>query len=173
MKFSINQKEFLKGLGLAQGIAERRSTMPMLSNVLLVTEGKDSLQCRATDLYTTMSCRIGSTNAVDGGIAVGAKALFEIVEDTVAKQAKISTDKTATRDRGNHVHLIQQTPLATGCHYGSGREFLQHAIGQRSRRRLVDDTQHLQPGAGAPVPAHRGLSLPWRGRRIGRCGCRP
>jgi len=100
MKFSINQKEFLKGLGLAQGIAERRSTMPMLSNALLVTDGKEALQCRATDLYTTVTCRLESLNTVEGGIAVTAKNLFEIVKNLPGDE--VSVQKTDS----NHVELV-------------------------------------------------------------------
>jgi DNA polymerase-3 subunit beta len=99
MKFTINQKEFLKGLALAQGIAERRSTMPMLSNALLVTDGDSSLLVRATDLYTTMSCRIESSNAVDGGIAVGAKALYEIVKNLPVEEVHVQ------KTDSNHVEL--------------------------------------------------------------------
>ncbi len=99
MKFTINQKEFLKGLALAQGIAERRSTMPMLSNALVVTDGDSSLLIRATDLYITMSCRIESSNAVDGGIAVGAKALFEIVKNLPVDELHVQ------KTDSNHVEL--------------------------------------------------------------------
>ena len=35
MEFRIAKNEFLRGLRLAQGIADRKSTMPMLANVLL------------------------------------------------------------------------------------------------------------------------------------------
>jgi len=99
MKFTINQTEFLKGLSLAQGIAERRTTMPMLSNALLVTDGDGSLLIRATDLYTTMSCRLESSNAVEGGIAVGAKSLYEIVKNLPV--AEVHVQKTDS----NHVEL--------------------------------------------------------------------
>ncbi len=99
MKFTINQKEFLKGLGLAQGIAERRSTMPMLSNVLLSTEGKKDLVCRATDLYTTVTCRLQADVNVDGGIAVSAKNLFEIVKNLPGEEVGV------TKTDSNHIEL--------------------------------------------------------------------
>ena len=38
MEFRIAKTEFLRGLRLAQGIADRKSTMPMLANVLLRTQ---------------------------------------------------------------------------------------------------------------------------------------
>jgi hypothetical protein len=50
MEFRIAKIEFLRGLRLAQGIADRKSTMPMLANVLLRTQGKNQLLVAATDL---------------------------------------------------------------------------------------------------------------------------
>jgi DNA polymerase III sliding clamp (beta) subunit (PCNA family) len=46
MEFRIAETEFLRGLRLAQGIADRKSTMPMLVNVLLRTQGKISCSSR-------------------------------------------------------------------------------------------------------------------------------
>ena len=43
MEFRIAKTEFLRGLRLAQGIADRKSTMPMLANVLLRTQDKNQL----------------------------------------------------------------------------------------------------------------------------------
>ena len=37
MEFKISKTEFLKGLRFAQSIADRKSTMPMVANVLLRT----------------------------------------------------------------------------------------------------------------------------------------
>src|SRR5689334_15813335 len=50
MDFKIDKNEFLRGLYLAHGIADRKSTLPILANVLLRTEGKDRVMCAATDL---------------------------------------------------------------------------------------------------------------------------
>src|ERR1044071_7703454 len=44
MEFRIAKTEFLRGLRLAQGIADRKSTIPMLANVLLRTQGKNQLE---------------------------------------------------------------------------------------------------------------------------------
>ena len=53
MEFKIRKEEFLRGLYLAHGIADRKSTLPILANVLLRTEGKDKLLCGATDMNVT------------------------------------------------------------------------------------------------------------------------
>ena len=48
MEFRIAKAEFLRGLRLAQGIADRKSTMPMLANGLLRSQGKNQLLVAAT-----------------------------------------------------------------------------------------------------------------------------
>ena len=49
MKFSINQKDLQESLGFCQNVIERRSTLPILSNVLLQAKDK-SIKITATDL---------------------------------------------------------------------------------------------------------------------------
>ena len=49
MKFSLNQQDLQKSLNYCQGVIEKRSTLPILSNVLLdVSNGR--LTITATDL---------------------------------------------------------------------------------------------------------------------------
>ena len=40
MKFSINQKDLQESLGFCQNVIERRSTLPILSNVLIEAKNK-------------------------------------------------------------------------------------------------------------------------------------
>jgi DNA polymerase-3 subunit beta len=79
MEFRIQKTEFLKGLRLAQSIADRKSTMPMLANVLLRTIGKNTLLCAATDLNVSLSAELHCEGVKEGGLTVGAKALHDIV----------------------------------------------------------------------------------------------
>ena len=49
MEFTINRDTFLKALGHTNGIIEKKSTLPILSNILI--EAKDSkIKITATDL---------------------------------------------------------------------------------------------------------------------------
>jgi DNA polymerase-3 subunit beta len=79
MEFRIQKAEFLRGLRLAQSIADRKSTMPMLANVLLRTQGKNKLLVAATDLNVSLSAELKSVNATEGGLTLGAKALHDII----------------------------------------------------------------------------------------------
>jgi len=79
MEFTIQKTEFLRGLRIAQSIADRKSTMPMLANVLLRVIGEDKLLVAATDLNVSVSAELASSNRDDGGLTLSAKALHEIV----------------------------------------------------------------------------------------------
>jgi DNA polymerase-3 subunit beta len=81
MEFRIAKTEFLRGLRLAQGIADRKSTMPMLANVLLRTQGKNQLLVAATDLNVSLTAELKSHNASEGGLTLGAKNLYELINN--------------------------------------------------------------------------------------------
>ena len=92
MEFRISKTEFVRGLRLAQGIADRKSTMPMLANVLLRTQGKSQLLVAATDLNVSLTAELKSQNAHEGGITLNAKDLYELIanapgDDVTLKKA--------------------------------------------------------------------------------------
>ena len=49
MKVIVERGDFLKAMSRAQSIVERRTTIPILSNVLIEAE-KDKISLRTTDL---------------------------------------------------------------------------------------------------------------------------
>ena len=49
MKFSLNQKDLQRSLNYCQGVIEKRSTLPILSNILL-DASNSKLTITATDL---------------------------------------------------------------------------------------------------------------------------
>jgi DNA polymerase-3 subunit beta len=79
MEFKIEKGAFLNGLALAQGVADRKSTMPILANVLLRTDGKDRVVLAATDLNVTVTSELEATVLKEGGLTLGAKHLHDIV----------------------------------------------------------------------------------------------
>ena len=79
MEFRIHKTEFVRGLRLAQSIADRKSTMPMLANVLLRVQGKNRLLVAATDLNVSISAELKLHSGSEGGLTVNAKALHDIV----------------------------------------------------------------------------------------------
>lgn len=78
MEFSVSQTELFKELNLTQGVVERKTTIPILSNLLL--EVSDSvLRVSATDLELAVHCRCPAKVKKEGAGTVPAKRLFEIV----------------------------------------------------------------------------------------------
>jgi DNA polymerase-3 subunit beta len=95
MEFRISKNEFLRGLRLAQGIADRKSTMPMLANVLLRTQGKSQLLVGATDLNVSLTAELKSHNASEGGITLSAKTVYDLI-------ANAPGDEISLKKADNH-----------------------------------------------------------------------
>ena len=73
MKFSISRDALIKPLNLVAGVVERRQTLPILSNVLLVLEGT-TLSLTGTDLEVELVGRVELESAgVDGEVTVPAR----------------------------------------------------------------------------------------------------
>jgi len=79
MELTVAKKDLLKLLARMQGVAERKSTMPVLSNVLLAVDGPSTLRVAATDLYLALVGRIAVEVSRGGSVAVAAKDLLERV----------------------------------------------------------------------------------------------
>jgi len=90
MQFTISKKEFLRSLVRTHSVADRKSSMPILSNILLATE-QDRLRFAATDLYLSMTSTAPATIAEEGTIAVGARTLFDIVKSLPEGEVTLTT----------------------------------------------------------------------------------
>ena len=66
MKFNINQQDFQKSLNYCQGVIEKRSTLPILSNVLLDASQKN-LTITATDLDIIFIHKISDVEIIEEG----------------------------------------------------------------------------------------------------------
>ena len=80
MHFTIEREIFVKALAKVQGIVEKRSTIPILSNVLIHAEN-DSIRLIATDLEVGMKTSYPATVKKSGKITVSAKKLYEIIRE--------------------------------------------------------------------------------------------
>ena len=96
MELSVAKKELLRLLTRMQGVAERKSTMPVLSNVLLSVDGPSALRLAATDLYLSVVGRVNADVKKGGSVAVPAKDLLERVKMMPEGPIQISTQDNAT-----------------------------------------------------------------------------
>src|SRR5712692_10576755 len=78
MELTVAKADLQKELQLCQGVVEKRSTIPILSNVLMkASDGK--LQIAATDLDVTILTSLPARITAPGGVTIEAKRLFDIV----------------------------------------------------------------------------------------------
>ena len=79
MKFSVNQQDLQKSLSYCQGVIEKRSTLPILSNVLLdVNAGK--LTITATDLDLIFIHNISNIEVIEEGkTTTSSSIMYDIV----------------------------------------------------------------------------------------------
>ncbi|MBD2836941.1 DNA polymerase III subunit beta [Pseudomonas sp. JM0905a] len=78
MHFTIQREALLKPLQLVAGVVERRQTLPVLSNVLLVVEGQQ-LSLTGTDLEVELVGRVALEEPAEPGeITVPARKLMDI-----------------------------------------------------------------------------------------------
>jgi DNA polymerase-3 subunit beta len=78
MQITIERNALLKALAHVTGVVERRSTIPILSNVLLRAEGAD-LTLTATDLDIEVVERVPAMVSSPGGTTIQALILHDIV----------------------------------------------------------------------------------------------
>jgi DNA polymerase-3 subunit beta len=94
MDLVIPKKDLLRLVTRCHGVADKKSAMPALANVLLAAEG-NALRVAATDLYLSVS---GQTNAEitrSGSVAVPAKDLFERVKNMPEGPVQVITTDSA------------------------------------------------------------------------------
>jgi DNA polymerase III subunit beta len=96
MELTVAKKDLLKIVARMQGVAERKSTMPVLANVLLAADGSSGLRLAATDLYLALVGRIPAEVSKPGSVAVSAKDLFERVKMMPDGPVVISSQDNAT-----------------------------------------------------------------------------
>jgi len=92
MQLTVSKKDFLRALVRTHSVADRKSSMPILSNVLLSTDGPKTLRLAATDLYQAVSATCPVTVTRGGTIAVSARTLFDIVKNLPEGEVQLTVN---------------------------------------------------------------------------------
>ncbi|KIX14505.1 DNA polymerase III subunit beta [Dethiosulfatarculus sandiegensis] len=85
MEFSVRKEDLVKGLARSQAVVEKRTAMPILSNVLLDAR-EDKIIMRASDLETSFEGSYPARVQTQGSTTVPARKLFEIVKELPAEE---------------------------------------------------------------------------------------
>lgn len=96
MKISVLQDKLAQGLNIVSRAVSQRSTLPVLSNVLVATD-EGRLRLSATDLELGITCWIGAKIQEEGSTTVPARIFTELVSTLSAQQVDMSlTVRTQT-----------------------------------------------------------------------------
>jgi DNA polymerase-3 subunit beta len=76
MEFTVSKSDLVRELSLSQGVVEKKTTIPILSNVLLEAEG-DRVVLTATDLELGIRCSCPARVKKEGAGTVPARKLLE------------------------------------------------------------------------------------------------
>ena len=79
MEFIIKQSVLKDELGFVQGIVEKKSTIPVLSNILIESVGENTIRIVGTDLDVTIRCEASADIKQAGAMCIQARKLFDIV----------------------------------------------------------------------------------------------
>jgi len=107
MKLTIAKDQLLNGLQAVQNVVGSRTTLPILSNVLLVASS-GRLELTATDLDVTITCSVEAIVAEPGRTTVPVKKLFGIARELSASDLAITVDDKAalTLEAGGSFYKI-------------------------------------------------------------------
>jgi DNA polymerase-3 subunit beta len=97
MEFSVNKADLVRELNLSQGVVERKTTIPILSNILIEASG-DALVLTATDLELGIRCEAPAKVKTAGAGTIPAKKLLDYVRllPEAEVQVKIADNHWAT-----------------------------------------------------------------------------
>ncbi|MEJ0088827.1 MAG: DNA polymerase III subunit beta [Limisphaerales bacterium] len=92
MNLTITKEQILAGLQAVQNVVSTRTTLPILSNVLLRAEG-NSVEFTATDLDVTVACKVEAKVLKAGAGTIPVKKLFGIVRELGGTEIDIEMDE--------------------------------------------------------------------------------
>ena len=91
MKFSVAKDKLLEGLQTVQNVVSTRTTLPILSNVLIRAEN-GALTLTTNDLDVGMSCSVEAKIEKPGGTTLPARRLAGIVKELAAAEVNVEVD---------------------------------------------------------------------------------
>lgn len=142
MKFSINREDILSSLQLVAGVVERRQTLPILSNALLVLDGQE-LSVTGTDLEVEILGR-ATVEAVeqDGAVTLPARKLLDIVkslEEDMLVNFHLDGDRMTVK-AGRSRFTLSTLPASEFPNVEEGEQSVSFEVAQAKLRALIDRT---------------------------------
>ena len=144
MKVTLERSALLKSLGHVHRVVERRTTIPILSNVLLSASGS-SLQLKATDLDLEVTESVPADVGQAGATTLPAHTLYEIVRK-LPDGAQVSLETGADNGQlqlrsGRSRFNLQSLPESDFPDLTAGELSHRFKLPAADLKRLIDKTQ--------------------------------
>ena len=144
MKLVIERGELLRALGHVTSVVEKRTTIPILSNVLLKASGA-TLQLKATDLEREVIEEAPASVGQPGAVTVPAHMLHDIVRK-LPDGAEVALTRDAEKERltlssGQARFALQTLTPEDFPDLAAGEFTHRYEIGAHDLKRLIDKTR--------------------------------
>ena len=144
MKVTVERAHLLKSLNHVHRVVERRNTIPILSNVLLRSEGGE-LKLKATDLDLEITETVPAMVSEPGATTVPAHMLYEIVrklpDGAEIELATRSDGATLDLKAGRSKFALQMLPESDFPDLTAGTFTHHFQLPAADLKRLIDRTQ--------------------------------
>jgi DNA polymerase-3 subunit beta len=143
MKFTIDRAALLRALGHVQSVVERRSTIAILSNVLLKADN-GTISLATTDMDLEMTESLAADVAKPGAITAPAVTLHDIVRKLPDNKVQIELDSSGnfiTIRAGRSDFRLSSLPVADFPQFGGAALPTSFSIPAADLRALIDRTK--------------------------------
>jgi len=144
MRLVIDRSELLRALGHVTSVVERRTTIPILSNVLLRATAV-GLELKATDMEREVTEQVPAEVATAGAVTVPAHTLHDIIRK-LPDGAQVELVKDGERERltivaGHARFALQALSAEDFPDIAAGEMGHEFELGAQDLKRLIDKTR--------------------------------
>ena len=176
MKFKVAKAALMNGLQIVQNVVGVRSTLPILSNVLLVAD-KSDLALATTDLDVTIRCRVEAEVQKPGATTLPARRFASIVRELPEAAIEVETDEkdVATLECNSsffRIHGLSEDefppiPKPEGkCSYHIDQGVFREMLKKTSYAASGDETRHVLNGVLLSFKGGKLTMVATDGRRL-------
>ncbi len=176
MKLAVTKDQLLTGLQAVQNVVSTRSTLPVLSNILL-RASENRLEMTATDLDVSVSCNVEASVSRAGAFTIPAKRFSGIVRELAGLEIELDVDEKSActiTSGGSYYKLLglaaEEFPNLQGFAEKSRLVLPQDKVRTMLRRTSfavsTDETRHVLNGIFFSIRDHKMTMVATDGRRL-------
>lgn len=176
IKLSVTKDKILAGLQCVQNVVGSRTTLPILSNVLLQAD-KQGICLTTTDLDVGVRCRVEAEVSKPGATTLPARKLFSILKEVPATEIEIDVDdkNSAALRCGSSFYKIMGLPDEEFPRFPQADNGKSFTLNQKSLREMLhqsayaasnDETRYVLNGVFLSFKAGKVTAVATDGRRL-------